>query len=128
MPASTATRSSRWPMPRSGGSEHAAEEREHVVLWEEFATALEADLERAPRARTRRCASAWTSASDPLEALAILYAIEAGQPDVSRTKLTGLVEHYGFEEAAQARRTSRLAELDTEHAAESRELLERRGA
>ena len=71
------------------GSEHAAEEREHVVLWEEFATALDADLERAPRAETRRCAAAWTSASDPLEALAILYAIEAGQPDVSRTKLDG---------------------------------------
>ena len=108
------------------GSEHAAEEREHVALWDEFATAFDADLERAPRAETRRCAAAWTSASDPLEALAILYAIEAGQPDVSHTKLTGLVEHYGFEEAGAGTSYFRLhAELDHEHAAESRELLER---
>lgn len=107
-------------------SDHAAEEREHVVLWEEFATALDADLDRAPRPETRRCAAAWTSASDPLEALAILYAIEAGQPDVSRTKLTGLVEHYGFEESGAGTSYFRLhADLDHEHAAESRELLER---
>ena len=108
------------------GSEHAAEEREHVSLWDEFATALDADLERAPRPQTARCAAAWTSAEDPLEALAILYAIEAGQPDVSRTKLEGLVEHYGFEETAAGTSYFRLhAELDHEHAAESRELLER---
>jgi pyrroloquinoline-quinone synthase len=108
------------------GSEHAAEEREHVALWDEFAAALGADLERTPRPATERCAAAWTSAEDPLEALAILYAIEAGQPEVSRTKLEGLVEHYGF--AANGSGTSyfRLhAELDHEHAAESRELLER---
>jgi pyrroloquinoline-quinone synthase len=108
------------------GSAHAAEEREHVALWDEFATALDADLERAPRPETSRCAAAWISAEDPLEALAILYAIEAGQPDVSRTKLTGLVEHYGFDEAGAGTSYFRLhAELDHEHAAESRELLER---
>ena len=57
---------------------------------------LDADLDRKPNAETDRCAAAWTSADDPLEALAILYAIEAGQPEVSQTKLEGLVEHYGF--------------------------------
>jgi pyrroloquinoline-quinone synthase len=108
------------------GSEHAAEEREHVALWEEFATELDSDLVRAPRPETERCAAAWTSAEDPLEALAILYAIEAGQPEVSRTKLTGLVEHYGFEGHGAGTSYFRLhAELDHEHAAESRELLER---
>jgi pyrroloquinoline-quinone synthase len=108
------------------GSEHAAEERGHVALWDEFAAELSSDLERAPRAETERCAAAWTSAADPLEALAILYAIEAGQPEVSRTKLTGLVEHYGFEESGAGTSYFRLhAELDHEHAAESRELLER---
>lgn len=108
------------------GSEHAAEEREHVALWDEFARVLGANLERAPLPETERCAAAWTSAEDPLEALAILYAIEAGQPDVSRTKLDGLVEHYGFEETGAGTSYFRLhAELDHEHAAESRELLER---
>lgn len=108
------------------GSEHAAEEREHVALWDEFARVLGANLERAPLPETERCAAAWTSAEDPLEALAILYAIEAGQPDVSRTKLDGLVEHYGFDETETGTSYFRLhAELDHEHAAESRELLER---
>lgn len=108
------------------GTDHADEERAHVGLWDEFAAALDADLERPARSETRRCAAAWTSAADPLEALAILYAIEAGQPDVSRTKLTGLVEHYGFEESGDGTAYFRLhAELDHEHAADSRTLLER---
>jgi pyrroloquinoline-quinone synthase len=108
------------------GSEHAAEERDHVALWDEFAAELDADLGHAPRPETQRCAAAWTSACDPLEALAILYAIEAGQPEVSRTKLTGLVEHYGFEEQGDGTSYFRLhSELDHEHATESRELLER---
>jgi pyrroloquinoline-quinone synthase len=108
------------------GAEHAAEELEHVALWDDFAEDLDADLERAPRPETEHCAAAWTSAEDPLEALAILYAIEAGQPEVSRTKLSGLVEHYGFEAHGDGTAYFRLhAERDHEHAAQSRELLER---
>lgn len=108
------------------GTQHADEERSHVAFWDDFAAALDADLERQPRPETERCAAAWTSADDPLEALAILYAIEAGQPAVSRTKLTALVEHYDFEEGGDGTSYFRLhAELDHEHAAHSRELLER---
>jgi pyrroloquinoline-quinone synthase len=111
------------------GAQHANEERAHVALWDDFAGVLDTDLERRPRPETERCTAAWTSADDPLEALAILYAIEAGQPEVSRTKLTGLVEHYGFEESGEGTAYFRLhAELDQEHAAESRELLERHAA
>lgn len=107
------------------GAGHATEERAHIALWDEFAAALEADLDRSPNAETERCAAAWTSAEDPLEALAILHAIEAGQPEVSRTKLTGLVEHYGFAEAEGGTAYFRLhAERDHEHAAHSRTLLE----
>src|SRR6476646_10054992 len=29
-------------------------------------------------------------------ARAVLYAVESAQPDISRTKLTGLIDHYGF--------------------------------
>lgn len=108
------------------GAEHAGEEAAHVSLWNDFASELEADLGRAPRPETEACAAAWTSAGDPLEALAILYAIEAGQPEVSETKLKGLVEHYDFEESGAGTAYFRLhAQLDREHAAESRELLER---
>src|SRR5688500_1482102 len=80
------------------GSEHAQEERDHVELWDAFAQELGTE-QREPNPETQRCASAWTSAGNPLEALAILYAIEAGQPEVSETKLKGLVEHYDFEES-----------------------------
>ena len=78
-----------------GDPEHAAEERSHVGLWDSFASALDAPLDREPGTETRDCATAWRT-DDPLEARAILYAVESGQPDISRTKLKGLVEHYGF--------------------------------
>ena len=56
----------------------------------------------------------------------MLYAIEAGQPEVSETKLRGLVEHYGFERSGDGTAYFRLhATRDHEHAAEARELLER---
>jgi pyrroloquinoline-quinone synthase len=108
-----------------GGTEHAEEERGHIELWDDFAASLDTDLETTPNAETMRCAAAWTAAADPLEALAVLYAIEAGQPEVSQTKLTGLVDHYGFEERGAGTAYFRLhAERDHEHAAHSRQLLE----
>jgi pyrroloquinoline quinone (PQQ) biosynthesis protein C len=77
---------------------------------------------RYPR---QQCAAAWTSARDPLEALAILYAIESGQPEVARTKLDGLLDHYGFQSDSKGTAYFRLhAQLDHEHADEARSLLE----
>jgi pyrroloquinoline quinone (PQQ) biosynthesis protein C len=109
-----------------GGREHAAEERAHVSLWDDFATAVEAEDANEPHAETTSCVAAWTAAPDPLAALAILYAIEAGQPDVSGTKLEGLVEHYGFEPDARGAGYFVVhAERDHAHAAEARALLER---
>lgn len=105
------------------GDEHAAEERAHVDLWDDFAAALEAGP-CEPQAETVACAQAWCGGADSLEATAILYAIEAGQPDVSRTKLDGLVGHYGFEVGAPATEYFSLhAERDVEHAAEARDVL-----
>jgi pyrroloquinoline-quinone synthase len=105
---------------------HADEERAHVELWDEFARALGAEVGREPAPETATCVAAWTAAKDPLEALAIMYAIEAGQPDVSRTKLEGLVEHYGFApDESGAGYFVLHAERDHDHAAESREFLER---
>ena len=108
--------------------EHAEEERAHVALWDDFAEALDAD-EQAPLPETERCVASWTAAEDPLEAAAILYAIEAGQPEVSKTKLAGVVEHYGFE--AESPGTAYFtvhAERDHVHAREGRQLLERLAA
>jgi pyrroloquinoline-quinone synthase len=77
--------------------EHAREERGHVALWDRFARAAGA-RERPGEmlAQTRACAEAWRAGEHVLEHLAVLYAIEAGQPAVSRTKLEGLVGHYGY--------------------------------
>jgi pyrroloquinoline-quinone synthase len=107
--------------------EHAAEEAAHVALWDEFAAELGAELDREPRTETEACVEAWSSPADELEGLAALYAIESTQPDVSRTKLDGLVRHYGFD----GRGTEYFAlhaERDLEHAEQSRALLEERAA
>jgi pyrroloquinoline-quinone synthase len=109
------------------GPEHAAEERAHVALWDDFAAELGVAEAREPNPDTAACGGAWSSASDELEALAILYAVESGQPDVSRTKLAGLAEHYGIGvESPAAAYFTLHAERDVEHAAHSRLLLEER--
>jgi pyrroloquinoline-quinone synthase len=108
---------------RAGDAGHAAEEAAHIELWDEFATALDAALDREPTSQTRLCATAWRR-QDELESRAVLYAIESGQPDVARTKLKGLVRHYGFtgDEAATSY-FSLHAERDAEHAEASRRVL-----
>ena len=110
---------------RSGNAEHAREEAEHLQLWDEFAAAVEADTTRAPSPETAECISAWTAPGDRLEALAVMYAIEAGQPAVSQAKLDGLAEHYGIAQDEPAAAYFALhSELDHEHAAASRQTLE----
>jgi pyrroloquinoline quinone (PQQ) biosynthesis protein C len=112
----------------AGDTEHAAEEAAHIDLWDDFATALDAPLDRKPAPETTACAAAWRR-DDPLEARAVLYAIEAGQPDVSRTKLVGLVDHYGFEPASRATAYFTLhADRDHDHAAASRAVLDQTDA
>jgi len=85
------------PAPiRDGLARHAAEEREHVALWDGFAAACGADGDAPALGATAACAERWTAGSDLLERLAVLYAIEASQPAISRTKLEGLREHYAY--------------------------------
>jgi pyrroloquinoline-quinone synthase len=108
------------------GPEHAEEESGHIELWDDFAAEAGADASREPLAETTACAAAWRAADDPAGAASILYAIEAGQPAISETKLAGLVEHYGYRADAPATAYFRVhTELDHEHAAEGRALLER---
>lgn len=112
---------------RAEMQEHAREERQHVELWQEFESALGADSSRTPRPETAECSRAWTAARDSLEGLAILYAVESNQPAISKTKLDGLVGHYGMGlDDAATEYFSLHAELDVEHAAEGRAMLEER--
>jgi pyrroloquinoline-quinone synthase len=105
---------------------HADEEAEHIALWDDFSSALGVNGDKhEPLAQTRCCASAWSAAGDEVEAAAILYAIEAGQPAISETKLRGLVDHYGFESGSPGTAYFELhSERDHEHAAEARARLE----
>ena len=92
-------------------------------MWDGFAAAVEAPLDREPTPETANCAAAW-SPDERFRALAVLYAVESGQPAISRTKLAGLVEHYGFDGDDPAAEYFRLhAERDLEHARASREAL-----
>jgi len=108
--------------------EHAEEEEAHVGLWDQFAGAALA-ARQAPASppaleQTAECVRAWTAGEDLLEHLAVLYAIEAGQPEISRTKMEGLTAHYGYSAEGPAVEYFRLHELrDSEHAAHSRELI-----
>jgi pyrroloquinoline-quinone synthase len=112
----------------AGLREHAEEEAAHVGLWDEFARAALA-AEQTPASppaaeQTAECAKAWTAGEDLLEHLAVLYAIEAGQPEISRTKIEGLTAHYGYSAEGPAVEYFRLHQLrDSEHAAHSRELI-----
>jgi pyrroloquinoline-quinone synthase len=117
---------------------HAEEEAAHVALWEQFERAAAAGAP-APaaspssgvgehcvrvRERTLTCVRAWNAGEDLLEHLAVLYAIEAGQPEISATKLAGLTAHYGFSAEGPATEYFRVHELrDVEHAREASELL-----
>jgi pyrroloquinoline-quinone synthase len=125
------------PEHRAGLERHAEEEAAHVALWDEFARAARAGAgsERAgdagaedgsvrPAAQTRTCVAAWTAGADALEHLAVLYAIEASQPEISRTKLEGLTEHYGYVAEGPAVEYFTLHErLDVEHARQAGELI-----
>ena len=114
------------PAIRAQIDEHAAEEAEHIDLWDAFAHAVDADLAQEPAVETAECAAAWTAAGDALEGLVVLYAIESAQPAISRTKLEGLVDHYGFAEGPATEYFSLHSERDLEHAAQSRRLIEER--
>jgi pyrroloquinoline-quinone synthase len=107
----------------AGDAEHASEEAAHVALWDDFAAALDAPLDRSPNKQTMECASAWRP-DEPLAARAVLYAIESSQPDISRTKLEGLVTHYGFNRTSRATAYFELhSERDHEHAEASARVL-----
>ena len=115
------------PAVRAELESHVAEESAHVGLWDDFADAIGSEPAAAPLPETTACVDSWTAGREGLEALAATYAIESAQPAIARSKLDGLVEHYGFETEGPATAYFALhAELDVEHAAQSRALIEER--
>ncbi|HEY4810112.1 MAG TPA: iron-containing redox enzyme family protein [Solirubrobacteraceae bacterium] len=111
---------------RPGLRRHAEEETAHVALWEQFeqATGEPAGSDQPQLEQTRACAQSWMAGEDLLERLAVLYAIEASQPEISTTKLEGLTAHYGFSDEGPATEYFTVHEsLDVEHARQARELI-----
>jgi pyrroloquinoline-quinone synthase len=104
---------------------HATEEAAHVELWDGFIEAVGGDTGAEPTAETQACVADWTADDGFAAALVRLYAIESGQPQISRTKREGLATHYGIGDG-DGNAYFRLHETrDIEHAAEARELIER---
>ena len=105
---------------------HAAEEAAHIALWDRFAGAVGADLDRAPTPETAACARAWAGyRRSHAGHLVALYAIESAQPAVAATKAAGLRLHYGLDTPDATAYFDVHTERDVEHAAEGRELLAR---
>jgi pyrroloquinoline-quinone synthase len=113
------------PEHRAGLERHAAEERSHIALWDEFAAAAGGSTSRRESlVETERCVRSWTAGENALEHLAVLYAIEASQPAIAQTKLDGLLERYGYSPEGPAVAYFQLhATLDVEHARQARELI-----
>ncbi len=132
--ASQAAAAKAGPEHASGLRAHAEEETAHVELWDDFARAAGAGAPAASQndvrqndagEETQACAQAWTAGESLLEHLAVLYAIEAGQPEISTTKLDGLTKHYGYSEEGPALEYFKVHELrDVEHARAAGALIE----
>ena len=102
---------------------HAAEELGHIRLWDGFVEAVGGETDADPTAETTDCVSDWAGDGEAVELLARLYAVEASQPAISRTKRAGLIERYGFSEGSGTAYFRIHEGRDVEHAAEVRELI-----
>jgi pyrroloquinoline quinone (PQQ) biosynthesis protein C len=111
--------------------QHAVEERDHVALWDGFVESAGGRAADAPTPETEECVRAWSDSGAPqagrddlIVRLMKLYAIESGQPDISRIKRQGLVDRYGFADGPGTAYFRLHEQRDTEHAAQARELIE----
>jgi pyrroloquinoline-quinone synthase len=113
--------------PESERSElrrHAEEEASHIALWDGFVEAVGGEVAAEPTAETQECVDAWTVSDDRVSQLVRLYAVESGQPAISKTKREGLAAHYGIGDGLGNEYFRVHEEADVDHAAEGRSLIE----
>jgi pyrroloquinoline-quinone synthase len=103
---------------------HASEEQDHIRLWDDFVEAAGGEIGAEPTAETAECVHTWTESNGYLSALARLYAIESGQPEISRIKREGLARFYGIEGGTGSEYFRVHEASDEAHAEESRRLIE----
>ena len=102
---------------------HASEEQDHIRLWDDFVEAAGGEIGAEPTAETADCVQTWTESNGP-SALARLYAIESGQPEISRIKREGLARFYGIDGGTGSEYFRVHEASDEAHAEESRRLIE----
>lgn len=110
---------------RSGLEAHAAEEHDHVTMWDGFVGAVGGTVGAEPNPETIQCVESWTKADGFGRQLARMFAIESGQPAISKTKTEGLCEHYEINDGPGNLYFTVHEEMDVHHAAEGRKLIER---
>jgi pyrroloquinoline-quinone synthase len=103
---------------------HATEEEAHVGLWDDFVEAAGGEIGAEPTPETAECVTAWTAPEGYLAQLARMYAIESGQPEISRIKREGLSRFYGIDGGQGSEYFRVHEEADHAHAEESRRLIE----
>ena len=103
---------------------HAAEEESHVGLWDGFVEAAGGEIGAEPTPETADCVSEWTSPDGYLGQLGRMYAIESGQPEISRVKREGLARFYGIDGGPGSEYFRLHEESDHAHADESRRLID----
>jgi pyrroloquinoline-quinone synthase len=82
--------------------ETAQEEREHIALWQDFASALNTEIEEAQLpAVAGLVAQAKELFSSEASALGALYAFEVQQPETAKSKLEGLKAFYNLDASSE---------------------------
>ena len=109
---------------RSELRRHAEEEASHIALWDGFVEAVGGEVAAVPTAETQECVDAWTASDDRVSQLVRLYAVESGQPAISKTKREGLAAHYGIGDGPGNEYFRVHEQADVDHAAEGRSLIE----
>jgi pyrroloquinoline-quinone synthase len=111
-----------------GLRQHATEEREHVALWDAFVKAAGGRVADPATPETAECIRSWIAERGMLGRLVTLYAIESGQPAISRAKREGLVGRYGFADGDGTAYFRVHERRDEEHATDARRLIEELGS
>jgi pyrroloquinoline-quinone synthase len=110
---------------RRGLEAHAREEHDHIAMWDGFVETVGGDVDAAPNPETVDCVDVWTRQDGFGPQLARLFAVESGQPAISKTKSEGLSEHYSIHDAPGNLYFTVHEKMDVHHADEGRKLIEK---
>jgi pyrroloquinoline-quinone synthase len=105
---------------------HAAEERSHIELWDNFGKALGLGSDTIRLAPANAATTTLLQSGDELaakgQAAAVVWALEAQTPAVAGAKLAGLSAFYGIGADDGGEYFAVHQHLDVEHSAELRKL------